>query len=169
MALQTSISGVAKSGELSLHAEVIGLEKAIAAAREFGTSAVKALGDALRKEAEEIIRESKQIVPVNKERPSKKVGRGGKVNIDVKAQSAGTLRASGHVQPTRREGGEIVVECGYGGPSIPYALRQHEELSYTHLPGLTAKYLWIPFARHAANMDERMAAYLRYRLSKRVR
>ena len=52
----------------------------------------------------------------------------------------GTLKGSGYVTLPRRQGGETIVEVGFGGAAKAYAKRQHEELSYRHEVG-EAKYL----------------------------
>jgi hypothetical protein len=52
----------------------------------------------------------------------------------------GTLAQSGHVIEATED--HLQGEVRY---STPYAARQHEELTYRHLPGRTAKYLEVPF------------------------
>lgn len=56
----------------------------------------------------------------------------------------GALRASGFVAPPLQSGTMIAVEMGFGGPSAPYAVVQHEDLTLRHRVG-QAKYLEIPF------------------------
>jgi len=43
----------------------------------------------------------------------------------------------------------------------PYAVRQHEELTYRHAPGRQAKYLEAPMATEAAVMRDLIAAEIR--------
>lgn len=63
-----------------------------------------AVARALSGEAEDIMAESKERVPVD----------------------LGTLRASGHVQAPQVSGSMVSVTLGYGGPAAPYALAVHE-------------------------------------------
>ena len=72
----------------------------------------------------------------------------------------GPLRDSGIVLPPNARG---EVECGFGGPSEPYALVQHENLSFSHTVG-KAKYLEDPFNRMLRGFDKRVAAGLKRRL-----
>ncbi|MEV0438946.1 hypothetical protein AB0I84_09520 [Streptomyces spectabilis] len=43
----------------------------------------------------------------------------------------------------------------------PYAIRQHEELTYQHAPGRSAKYLEKPMADEAATVEAIIAAQVR--------
>lgn len=70
------------------------------------------VGGALRVEAENIMAESKDLVPID----------------------TGTLRASGFVAPVRVRGPHVEVEMGYGGAASAYALAVHEHPS-EHSPG----------------------------------
>lgn len=94
------------------------------------------LAGALYREAEAMMAESKREVPVD----------------------TGALRDSGHVRQPEEIGSEIVVELGYGGPGIPYALVQHEK-PFRHTVGKW-KYLSDPVRRRAADLDQRLAAEL---------
>ena len=143
MAATFTIGGTAKSGAIEIRVDQVSLNRAIAAAREFGRKAVQEMGGALYREAEAIMADSKAECPVR----------------------LGPLRASGHVQPPRVEAGEIVLELGYGGTALEYALRQHEELDYHHTVG-KAKYLEDPYRRHLRGLDERLAADLKRRLER---
>lgn len=55
----------------------------------------------------------------------------------------GALRASGHVEPPVRTAGGGSVALGFGGPSAPYAVIVHEDLTKRHPVG-GAKYLELP-------------------------
>ena len=55
----------------------------------------------------------------------------------------GALRASGHTLRPVTKAGVVEVAMGFGGPSAPYAWRQHENLAYHHTVG-QAKYLEKP-------------------------
>lgn len=68
----------------------------------------------------------------------------------------GALRASGFVAPPIQEGSRISVEMGFGGPSAPYAVVQHEDLTLRHTVG-QAKYLEIPFRAIVQGMPAVMA------------
>jgi hypothetical protein len=70
----------------------------------------------------------------------------------------GALRASGFVEPpvVTPEGGSVTL--GFGGPSAPYAVIVHEDLTKRHPVG-QAKYLEIPLRARI----EGMAAVLRLR------
>lgn len=102
-------------------------------AREIAT---KALARGLYVEGEKIMAESKgKYVPVK----------------------SGNLRSSGHVQPPKRVGDHgYVILLGYGGPSVPYALVQHEALHFKHPHG-EAKYLEKPTLKAAPGMGKRVS------------
>ena len=121
---------------INVNVEVKGLPKLMAKMKKLEVNAERELGKALYIEGEDIMGDSKQnYVPVRD----------------------GFLRASGHVllpQP-----GPVVV-LGYGGPSVPYAVVQHERLDYKHKVG-QAKYLETPTLRAASGMGRRVAARLR--------
>ena len=150
MALRVGIQGEAKGGAIQVRTEVFGLPELERALRRYGEKAEKALAGALYREGEAIMYDAKQLCPVNK---------------DPKAGSAGTLRASGFVKrPEIAANGEIFVEEGFGGPSAPYALRQHEDLTYRHNPGMTAKFLEFPYRLAVRDMDKRLAAEITERV-----
>lgn len=67
----------------------------------------------------------------------------------------GTLERSGRKSVDR---GALRGAVGYGGP---YARRQHEELTWRHDPGRTAKYLEGPFVSGTAIMLALIAAGVR--------
>lgn len=69
----------------------------------------------------------------------------------------GTLRRSGIIMPPRSEGRNIVVILGYGGAASAYALRQHEDLSFRHKRGKSAKYLERPVMERTKNLEIRLA------------
>ena len=107
--------------------------------------AVKALAGALEVEAETIMTASKRIVPVD----------------------VGTLRGSGHVQPSETHGTKVSVEMGYGGAASAYALIQHERTDYHHSGDQQAKYLEQPVLEAAAGFEHRTASRIARRLEKR--
>ncbi|MFJ6748273.1 hypothetical protein ACIQNI_08790 [Streptomyces sp. NPDC091266] len=53
---------------------------------------------------------------------------------------------------------ELTAAISY---DTPYAVRQHEELSYRHAPGRTAKYLEGPLTEEAATVAALIAAQVR--------
>lgn len=93
---------------------------------------------ALREEAELVMFKSKKyFVPVDK----------------------GTLRSSGYVNNVSRKKQDLEVTLGFGGASAPYALEQHENLSYSHTVGEN-KYLEKPLMRNAKGMAARIGKKL---------
>lgn len=65
----------------------------------------------------------------------------------------GTLQNSGQ---TAQDGLEAAIGFG-AGPAAPYAVRQHEDLTYTHDSGRQAKYLEVPFVAAAGRTSEAIA------------
>lgn len=66
--------------------------------------------------------------------------------------------------PLERSGKVVMNEGDIGGAIIfdtPYAVVQHENLSYRHLPGRTAKYLEGPMNREASVVLAIIAAEIR--------
>ena len=82
----------------------------------------RGVASGLSLEAEIIMAKSKDLVPVD----------------------TGALRSSGHVRKPRTVGDYLVVELGYGGVAVGYAIPVHERLDVHHPVG-QAKYLEIPF------------------------
>jgi Bacteriophage HK97-gp10, putative tail-component len=121
--------------------EVTGLDKLAENLRRYGVEALKAMAAALYTEAEATMAESKEEVPVD----------------------TGALRASGTVAlPEYTEGG-VVVEMGYGGAAVDYAIFVHEDLTKHHPVG-NAKFLEGPVNRRAAGMGERIGQGVARRL-----
>ena len=83
----------------------------------------KAAMKGLRKLGEEILTEAKELCPVD----------------------SGTLRQSGSVRANSKN---KTVEISF---NTPYALKQHEEMSYNHPNGGQAKYLEQPFNERVKN------------------
>jgi len=67
----------------------------------------------------------------------------------------GALRASGHVQEPKIEGGTVSVELGFGGPSVDYAEIVHEDLNANHAVG-QAKFLEQPFMQMQPEIQKRL-------------
>lgn len=108
----------------------------------YGRRAQTAIAKALYREAEGIMAQSKELVPVD----------------------TGALRSSGHVRVPELRDRSATVVLGYGGPAAPYALYVHEDLNAFHKVGM-AKYLEVPFRAAQGGMAERIARDLRDELS----
>jgi hypothetical protein len=92
------------------------------------------------------------------------------------AAARGLLLAAEHVldessrqvpldEATLQRSGTVSVDEGALTASVsydtPYAVRQHEELDYRHLPGRKAKYLEDPLRDEASTVGEIIAAQVR--------
>ena len=94
----------------------------------FGDDFERAAQQGVRARAEKVFGRSQELVPVQ----------------------WGTLKGSGTVySPTR-----WTVVIAYGGPAVPYARRQHENLGYSHKPGKQAQFLGQPFAEEASRWPQ---------------
>lgn len=112
----------------------------------------KVLAKALYGEAEDIMRESKLIVPVD----------------------TGTLRSSGHVEQPKIAGMKTSVTLGYGGAASGYAIPVHEippppmksrgGRSARHNPPTQWKYLEMPFKKARRGLTERLGRKVRAEL-----
>lgn len=103
---------------------------------KLGKDAPRAMGSALYQEANDILRVSQTLVPVD----------------------TATLKGSGMVGMPAISRDVVTVQIGYGGAASAYAEVQHEELSYQHKPPTQAKYLEQPFLEATQNgMDVRIA------------
>jgi hypothetical protein len=92
-----------------------------------GNAHRKALSQAMFKEAESILKESKEIVPVD----------------------FGVLKNSGRVEQPKITATGIEVEITYGGAASQYALIVHEDPNARHAEGKSYKYLEIPVNNNA--------------------
>lgn len=134
-----------------------GLHEFVRDLRDYTRRVEQAVEAALYIEGEQLIADSKPLVPVDE----------------------GTLRSSGHAQlPEKDSAGDIVVEVGYGGPAgsgnqgnetnsedVGYAVYVHEDMSAHHTVG-QAKYLEQPFNERKKGYSERIAARIRKRLKR---
>lgn len=100
-----------------------------------------AMGAALFVEAERIMADSRERVPVDD----------------------GSLRASGIVLLPEIKGDGAEVEFGYGGAAADYAEIQHERLDYSHTVG-EAKFLERPTLEAADGLESRLASIIKSRL-----
>lgn len=89
--------------------------------------------DGLEVGMEHVLTESRKVVPLEE----------------------GTLERSGRSRVDR------TALRGAVSYDTPYAVRQHEELDYRHLPGRTAKYLERPFAEQREAVLALLAAHIR--------
>ena len=119
-----------------------GLDKVRKMLRQHQEKAVFALKKEMYLEAEGIMTQAKELVPVD----------------------TGTLKDSGVVQLPRDEGSVIVEEFGFGGPAAPYAVFVHENTVVFHKVGM-AKFLEIPFRQAQRGMVDRIAAGMRRTLT----
>ena len=92
------------------------------------------LAAALYREAQIEMTESKKRVPVD----------------------TGALRSSGVVQKPVFDGKNVSVTLGYGGPSVDYAFKVHEDLQAFHKVG-QAKYLESVIVESAPHLLQRIA------------
>jgi len=76
----------------------------------------------------------------------------------------GALRASGFVEVPKPTARGFAMEIGFGGPSAPYAVIVHEDLTKRHPVG-QAKYLEIPLRARIQGME----AVLRLRTADAIR
>jgi hypothetical protein len=119
----------------NVHVKVEGLDRTLLKLKNAQEVAGKAAAQGLYIEGEKVMGESKaRYVPVKH----------------------GNLRSSGHVAPPKRTKNYVWrIDMGYGGPSVPYALVQHENLHYRHPHG-SAKYLEKPALKAAPKMGKRV-------------
>jgi len=104
----------------------------------YGDKAVDALKAEMYQEAEGIMAQSKELVPVD----------------------TGVLRGSGFVELPKVEGDRVHVDLGYGGAASGYALIVHENLDAFHPNGI-AKFLEMPFNEALNGMAGRVARGIR--------
>lgn len=93
---------------------------------------------ALTEEHELIMTEAKKLTPVD----------------------TGLLRSTGHVQPIKKVGDNLVSEGGFGGAASDYAIYVHERLGVNHPVG-QAKFYETPFLEAITNMEDRLASSIR--------
>lgn len=129
---------MSKSG-FQIHVQIEGIPASVLCMKNMEEVAGRSLAKSLYQEGEIIMGQSKKLVPVKD----------------------GNLISSGHVQLPKRMGKSgWLIEIGYGGPSAPYALVQHENLWYKHPGGRIAKYLERPALSVARTMGRRVSKKL---------
>ena len=118
--------------------QVLGTEKLLAALEKIAREIPDKTAAGLYEVGEEIMKNAKaNYVPVD----------------------LGALRASGYVE-RRQEGGTFIVEMGFVGSSAPYALIQHENMSFNHTTG-GPKYLERPVMERAGSIGRDVANKVR--------
>lgn len=122
--------------------DVDGLENVIANLQTLGRDVPKEAGGALYEIMHETLAKSDEIVPLDK----------------------GPLKNSKFVKKPETSGDEVSVTGGYGGQTIDYAVEQHENLTYRHSEGRSAKYVEKPLVETKANFAPRVARKLKARL-----
>jgi len=104
---------------------------------------VKEFEQAMFATANEVLNQSKKIVPVD----------------------LGALKDSGKVEKPKRSTTGVSVEITYGGTSAPYALYVHEDPSAQHKPGKSYHFLKIPVdaarTTFVNDLKKRFISYLR--------
>lgn len=117
--------------------EISGMDKLIEKLGAMGPKVKKAAETELYQIAEEVMANSKEIVPVDK----------------------GTLMSTGHVDPPVETDKGASINMGYGGPAAPYALAVHENLDprvHWTRPGSGPKYLERPLEEMKPNITPRV-------------
>ena len=119
--------------------QLSGVADALRRFKEIENATTRAAAQALYMEGNNIMAESKTIVPVD----------------------TGTLRATGSVFPPEVSGDTIEVTLGYGGAASAYAVVQHERTDFHHPGQGQAKYLEKPAMAAAKGLGARIALKLR--------
>lgn len=112
-----------------------GADEYLQALQSAGDNVLQVLIQALYAEANDIMLQSQELVPVD----------------------TGVLKTSGTVLPPTIMGNVVEVVLGYGGAASAYALRQHEDLSYNHAEGKQAKYLEQPAREAMESLEQSLA------------
>lgn len=80
------------------------------------------------------------------------------------------LKQTGFAHPPEKQGDAMVVTLSYGGPSVDYAVLQHETPPsvFKHGEGKSWKYLERPAFEATRGMGQRVAGYIRARLGREL-
>ena len=105
-------------------------------------TAVGTLQSVLATNAAEILRVAKAIVPLD----------------------TGDLMSTGHWKFSPIPPPAVSVIIAFGGPKAPYAVVQHENLTFRHKPGRMAKYLERPTMARAGKLASDIANELAIRM-----
>lgn len=121
---------------------VRGLDQVKAGLTAYQAEVRQALTQEVAREGEEIMTESKRLVPV----------------------LTGALRASGHVLPVEDTPTGVRLTLAYGNSAVQYAIYVHERVELRHPVGM-ARFLAVPAEIAADGMAGRIAAGIRARLA----
>lgn len=121
---------------MAFKVEFKGEEEMTRKLKAFAQKFPKKVAAILFKEANFIMTTSKGLVPVD----------------------LGTLKSTGHVSLPLITKSSIEVTLAYGGPAAPYALDQHENLSYQHKGHGQPKYLQYPMEAAAATILKKIGS-----------
>jgi len=124
---------------MTVKINIKGIDKLVKAIRQAGDRGESEIGAGIFQEGEQIMTESKGIVPV----------------------LTAALKDSGIVEKPVRQGNTITVTLGYGGPAAQYAIFVHEDLTAKHTSGQSAKFLSIPFKKRSKTFGNRLANRIR--------
>ncbi len=122
--------------------DVRGLDQVKAGLTAYQAEVRQALTQEVAREGEEIMAESKRLVPV----------------------LTGALRASGHVLPVEDTPNGVKLTLAYGNSAVQYAIYVHERVELRHPVGM-ARFLAVPAEIAAEGMAGRIAAGIRARLA----
>lgn len=134
--------------QFTVDAQFDGNEELRAVLEGLGDRVLQVGGGAIFREGNDIMNASKEIVPV--------------LDRD--------LLNSGHAHPPEMMDGGIVVTLSYGGPSVDYAVLQHETPPsvFRHREGKTWKFLERPAYEATRGMGQRIAGFIRARLGREL-
>jgi len=119
----------------TIEVSVTGAHNVLAAILKDTKTAIPVIARAMNEFSEETMVECKKIVP----------------------HDDGVLENSGFVKPVVIDGNDIHQTIGFGGQAKAYAEEQHENLTYKHPNGRSAKYLERPVARSRKGYAKRLA------------
>jgi len=125
-------------------ASLTGVKKLDKKLKKYTSRTLEEVAVHLNREAEGIMSQSKELVPVD----------------------TGTLRSSGHVKDAVIKGRKVQVQLGYGGAGAEYAKIVHEDLNAFHTVGM-AKYLSIPYRKAVKGVAKRISVRLK-KLARRL-
>lgn len=121
---------------------VKGVNELRSALKQAGDRARQAGARAVREEAEDLLSDSKPLVPVD----------------------TGTLRNTGTVEGPTWKGSVVTAIVGYGSAAVDYAVIVHERLDLNHPVG-QAKFLEQPALEHERDLEARLAKRIRKAIS----
>jgi hypothetical protein len=117
--------------------KIVGTNELIKNLQAAGPRGVKAVGCGLYLMGNNVLSEAKKECPVD----------------------TGIMKNSGYVTLPQVSGNNVVVECGFGGASKAYVVRQHEDVTLNHPGGGNAKFLQNPLYRAKGSLGKNVANY----------